>query len=274
VRSLGLALLVGVVPACIEGGLATYSIEDASTSDGGPRSDDASGDGSDDLVEGDVCGPAPWVNVSITVNGASVTNQTGTPLQGAEFTSPLCPNSKKVSDANGIIAGKISQGVPFYARLVAKNFIPMLVPEMQFDKDTSGVTVVMPPAAVEYLLPDAGAPNTWILIGALHDGGSGACDQFDGISFNVPNHPEAIVTYYTADLVPQPIPGGTATTSGGRATIVGLAPNPAVTVTATKPGCVVTSTKAPLTGKVPLEAGFISLMPAYVSNLPDGGDGG
>jgi hypothetical protein len=254
--------------ACIDGGRASLTVlpgQDATT--GGDDAGDG-GDATEELVVSSMCGPAPWVNVGIYVVALSLLDpDASTPLEGAQFTSPLCPGvAPPPSDDGGNIRGQISRNTPFYARLTADNYIPMLAPEESFDADVSGVKISMLPMIIESFVPSFDPTKATIAIALQSNGGMGACDQFDGVTFSVPGHSEAMVSYLSNDTIPKVIPNGTATSTRGLAIITGLAPNQLVTLAAQKMNCQVIFAKGTLTGRVPLENGYVSIMPAYLGN--------
>ena len=242
---------------------------EASITDSGAP--DATADAIEELQVADVCGNPPWVTLGIEVVALSLSNLDGSPLPGAQFTSPLCPGLVKISDNAGVISGQISRDVPFYARLQATNYISELAPEEVIDADSLGIKVEMLPTFVEVLVGlDGGGKTIAILAKKLIDDG-GVCSAVDNITFSVPGHPEAHVIYLSSATIPMPIPGGTATSTRGLAVITGLDAGQFVTLAGTKPipdsgaTCQVLFQQGPVTGRVPLENGFVSLMPAYVS---------
>jgi hypothetical protein len=252
--------------ACIDGGRASRTVlpgDDASTEG------DAGVDVTEELPVSTMCGPSPWVNVGIYVVALSLFQpDASSPLQGVQLTSPLCSTiAPFTSDEGGNIYGQISANTPFYARLRDDpTYIPMIAPEEIFDADIADVKIEMLPAIIETFLPSFDPTMPTIALALQHNGGMGLCDQFDGVSFSVPNHPEAMTTYFTNDTIPKVIPNGTATSVRGLAIITGLAPNQLVTLAGTKSGCHVTFVKDTLTGRVPLESGYVSIMPAYLGN--------
>lgn len=258
------------VAACVSGGKVTVNVSpDADT---GTASGDDGGmtvpDAADELAVGDVCGPAPWVTLGIVVLGLTLDNPDGAPLQGAQFTSPLCPTLAQYSDDAGRIQGQVSKNVPFYGRLQANGFIPELAPEEIFDADSTGHNIQMLPSLIEsIILPgfDASAETAIVIAAEKIQDDAGPCSSLDGITFSVQGHPEANVIYFASGTIPSPIPEGGATTTRGLAAITGLASGQLVKLSATKPGCNVLFQYQTLTGRVPLETGFVSLMPAYLS---------
>jgi hypothetical protein len=211
------------------------------------------------------CGPAPWVNVELNVLG--ITLGDAEPLTGVALTSPLCPGVVHTSDDAGRVVGQVAQNAPFYASLELNAYLKELTPEEVFDADQGGITFDMLPVLFNAVLrPSLTSTSTAVLVLAIATGDdAGACSQLDGVAFAVDGHPEAQVTYYSPDSFPSAIDGGTATSSRGLATISGLAPGQFVTVTGTKAGCSVALARGSLTGRARVEAGYLSLMPAYVS---------
>lgn len=265
------AAAVTAVVACSSGHVTLPGEADASDATSGgdsPTADAGPGDAAEELTQGDVCGQPPYVTLGIIVVGLTLDNPDGAPLPGAQFTSPLCPSLVQYSDDAGVIQGQVSANTPFYGRLKAQGFIPELAPEEVFDADSTGHKIQMLPTILEtLLLPgfDASASTAIVIAAQKTVDDAGPCSAYDGITFTVPGHPEAQVTYFTSDTIPAPIPDGGATSTRGLAAITGLAPGPPVTLAATKPGCNVVFQYQTLTGRVPLETGFISLMPAYVT---------
>jgi hypothetical protein len=259
-------LIVLVIAGCSDGG--RISLVAGPLDDAGDATTDASGvsgdDAANDAPQADTCGAEPWVEIDLVV-GALSANGTS-PLAGATFTTPLCPGKSRTSDTMGNIKGKLSKSVPFYGRLQSHAYTDMLTPEQQYDVDTTGVAVSMLPGIFTALIPGWGTDKSVVFLGAMKNGGTGACDAFDGIVFTVPGHPEAVLTYYSTDQIPAPVDGATSTTASGRASIAGLAPGPPVTVIATKTGCVVETKHGVNTGRAPLEAGFVSIMGAWIHN--------
>ena len=258
----------GSLLAPADAGAMDASLDGDATTGDAESTGDASDAGTvEELRAADVCGDAPWVTLGIVVVQLNIGNlDAATPLPGATFTSPLCPGLVKTSDEAGLIEGLVSKDVPFYGRLQAQGYVSELAPEEIFDADTTGIKVEMLSSFLEGIVfPGFDAGSTVIVIAAqkLEDD-AGACSSLDGITFSVPNHPEATVYYLSADSIPQLTDAGV-TSSRGLAAITGLSGGQLVTLDAGKPGCHVVFVHGPLTGRVPLENGFASLMPAYLS---------
>jgi hypothetical protein len=251
-----------------DGGAMDASVEADSTTGDGESAGDASDAGTvEEPQTADVCGDGPWVTLGIVVVQLNLAGlDASTPLPGASFTSPVCPGLVKTSDEAGVIEGLVSKDVPFYGRLQAPGYVSELAPEEIFDADTTGIKVEMLSSFLaSAFFPAFDAGSTVILIAAqnLQDD-AGACSSLDGISFSVPGHPEANVVYFSAGSIPM-VTDASATSTRGLAAITGLSGGQLVTLDAGKTGCKVLSVHGPLTGRVPLEKGFASLMPAYLS---------
>jgi hypothetical protein len=236
----------------------------AAERDTGSGPDDASAaDGTTTPADG-ACGTAPWVNVELNLLG--ITLGDAEPLTGVALTSPLCPGVVHYSDESGQLVGQVERNVPFYASLALKAYMPELTPEEIFDASESVTFDMLPELFNAILRPPLTSTSSAVLVLAIAtDDDAGPCSQLDGVAFAVEGHPEAQVTYYSPDSFPSAVDGGTATSSRGLATISGLAPAQFVTVTGTKAGCHVALARGSLTGRARVEAGFLSLMPAYVS---------
>jgi hypothetical protein len=266
--------MLGAVAACVDGGRASLTVgppADATTGDDADaQADGAAQDATPDLVVADVCGDGPWVTLGIYVVGLTLSDPNGAPLPGVQFTSPLCPGLVQVSDDAGLIRGQVSQNVPFYGRLTAQNFISELAPEEIFDADSTGSQIQMLPQFIEGIILsnfDAAASTAIILAVQKTADDAGACSALDGVSFSVPGHAEAQVQYLSASTIPTPVSGATATTTKGLAVITGLSDGDSLqfTLAGTKPGCHVELQRGSVTGRVPLENGFVTLMPAYLT---------
>jgi hypothetical protein len=259
------------VAACVSGGKVTVNLQpdaDSAVGAGEGGGDASEADAVEELSVADQCGPEPWVNLGIVVVALSLGNLDGSPLPGAQFTSPLCPSLVKYSDEGGNILGQVSKDTPFYGRLQAQNYISELAPEEIFDADSTGHKIDMIPTLIaSVLLPtfDASSETAIVVAGQKVVDDAGPCSTLDGVTYSVPGHPEAVITYFSADTIPQPIPDGGATTTEGIAAITGLATGQLVTLQGTKPGCSVLLKYQTQTGRVPVQTGFVSLMPAYVS---------
>jgi len=266
-----------VVVACDDAGTLAVPVDastaEAAKGDAAGTPDEGVADASSDapVVEAasmaDVCGPAPWVNLGIIVVALDLADPDGSVLPGATFTSPLCPGLDKVSDDAGVINGLISQNTPFYGRLTAPNYISELAPVEVFDADSTGNRIEMLPQILSGLLPGYAADASEIVVAAEKtQDDAGACSSLDGITLSVAGHPEATVTYFSTGTIPVAVPDAGATTTRGFAAITGLSgTGQYVSLVGTKPGCTIVFARGPVTGQVPLENGFVTLMPAYVT---------
>ncbi len=234
------------------------------TTDGNPGDPNDAGAGDTGPTSSIICGAAPYVTLGIVVRQIATGSGPGTPVAGAGVSASLCPGTVATSAADGTVTAQITKGAPFFARLEAMNYATTLIAEMQFDADKSGIDAPLPPSLFTALVPSFGPTKTAIVVGVTADvKDAGACGAVDGITFAVDGHPEARITYYTNDAIPQATTG-TTTTAAGRAAITGLTAGAPVSLTATKPGCIVEFARAPYTGRVPLEAGALSLVPGFL----------
>jgi hypothetical protein len=258
--------LTGLVAACVKGGVLTVNVEpDASGSlDAREDVDVAEAESLADAG----CGAPPWVTLSLFIDRFDLGSDGGTPLPGATLTPSLCPGLNATSDDAGLIVGRISEGVPFTASLTATNYIPELTPEEMLDADNTGPHLEMLPSLLQGLLPGFTAQSTAIVIEVdrpAAEADAGLCSQLDGVSFSVPGHPEAVVTYFAAGTLPQALADAGATTSSGLAAITGLATGLLVSPAGAKSGCTVSLEHGSLTGRVLVENGFASLATAVLS---------
>src|SRR6202023_2424314 len=95
----------------------------------------------------------------------------------------------------------------------------------------------------QVLLPGFDLSSHTVIVIAVQktaDDDGGACSAYDGITFTVPGHPEAQVTYFSNDTIPAALPDAGATTARGIAAVTGLASGQLVSLAGTKPGCNVT----------------------------------
>ncbi len=246
----------------------------SSSSDSGVTNGDDGGSGGDGSGSGDagslaMCGPPPYINLGLVVQAAS-TSDNPARVPGAVLTSPLCPDASFTADDNGAIHGLVTEGVPFYGRFNANAFAATLSPEQEFDADVPELAISLPPSLLTAIVPgyDAAKPTIFVEVlldgGHAHDGGAN-CNDPSGIALSVQDHPEAQITYYSSDSIPAPVSGATATTGGGKASIVGVdASASPVVIVGTKTGCTVSFVKDTSTGRIPLENGYISIAGAYL----------
>jgi hypothetical protein len=266
--------VLAVVVACSSssaspGGPGADAATDATGTGGDAAADaGATGDAADELTVGSSCGSPPYVTLGIVAVGLTIDNPDGAPLPGAQFTSPLCPNVVHYADDAGVIEGQISANTPFYGRLASQGYISELAPEELVDADSTGHRIPMIPSFIEgVLFPgfDAGGSAAIIVSLQTTTDDAGACSALDGVTLSVPGHPEANVAYFANGTIPAPVPDAGATTTRGLAGITGLAAGQLVTLAGTKAGCQVLFQYDTQTGRTPLETGYVSLMPAYLT---------
>jgi hypothetical protein len=235
----------------------------AASSSGSSGSPDDAGGAEAGPTAAIACGAPPFVNIGIVVRQISTGGGTGTPVDGVTLTSTLCPGASAITGADGAIAAQVTKGAPFFPRFQATNYATTLIAELKFDADKPDVEAPLPPALFTALVPGFGPTKTAIIVGLSKGGGTGACDTLDGVTFTVTGHPEAVITYFTDDAIPQIFKGGV-TTAAGRAAITELAAGAPVSVAADKAGCTIDFARAPYTGRAALEPGALTLVPAYI----------
>ena len=261
-----------VLAAAAAGACSSSSSTQGTAGDAGATTDSAgSSGGTEDGGSADsagptstiACGAAPFVNIGLVVRQVASGGGTAPAVEGATLTSSLCLGKSAITGPDGVITAQVTKSAPFVPRFDAPNYATTLIAELQFDADKTGIEAPLPPALFTALVPGFGPTKTAIIVGLSKGGGTGACDALDGVAFTVTGHPEAVVTYFTDDAIPQIAKGGV-TTAAGRAAITELAVGAPVSIAGTKTGCTIDFARAPYTGKAPLEAGALTLVPAYV----------
>jgi hypothetical protein len=261
-------LAAGALAACSSkssGSTATSGGgDDGGGTDGGAIDPgDGAGGGDTGPTSAITCGAAPFVHLGIVVHQITTGTGPATPVEGATLTSSLCPGVSAITGADGVVSADVTKDAPFFARLQATNYANTLIAEMKYGADTAGIDAPLPPSLFTALVPGFTTATPAIIVGVSQGGGTGACDAIDGVTLAVTDHPEAVITYFTNDAIPQKAPGNV-TTVAGRAAITGLTVGAPVAITGTKAGCTVDFARAPYTGRAPLEAGALTLVPAYI----------
>lgn len=193
------------------------------------------------------CGAAPHVTISgmpIEIGGAPIG-------AGVVVDSPFCPSEQPitVTGADGAYSFSATRNTPVYFRLMKCGYYPMLSPEVSVPVDISGANVFMVNTQLSMYLPHYSATTSTVLV-YVYDV-TPSCDR-SGVSVSAPGHPEAIVSYPSSSTA--------ATSAAGFAVLEGLVPGGFTTLVADKAGCTVRWTQDAQTGRVPLEAGAISLI--------------
>jgi hypothetical protein len=214
----------------------------------------------------DACGPGPYVEAT----GRVVSYATPTVgIEGAALTSDDCPNLKLVSDADGRFAGKVTKGMKYRVRAEADGYLPLRTGEQVLAADFDGGAPLLP-GSMASLLPhwstDAPTLVVAVVVPEIVDAGA-PCGSRAGISISVKNHPEAVVTYFSGTLLPKADPALTATGPLGLAEVSALSPTTAasqIELEVVAPGCDISFTSYPHTGKFPLENGVLTFAGAYM----------
>jgi hypothetical protein len=253
----------GAGVACVTGGAVTINVApDADAM----AADETEADASPEVSASDgTCGSPPWVDLGLLVTRFELGSDAGTPLPGAVFAPSICPGFVGTSDDAGLISGQISKDVPFTASLTATGFISELTPEQAFDAASTSSLEMLPTLFAALVPGDGGlTPQSTVIILSVDQplADAGPCSTTDGVSFSVPGHPEATVTYFSSGPIPSPAPGATATTAAGLALITGLPSGRFVSPVGTKSGCTVSLAHGNQTGRVFVQNGFASLASA------------
>jgi hypothetical protein len=193
------------------------------------------------------CGAAPRVNISgmpVEIGGAPIG-------AGVVVDSPLCPDAQPLTltGSDGAWVFAVSASVPVYFRLHKCGYFPMLSPEVAVDVDISGANVFMVNSGLSSYLPHYSASTATVLVYLFNE--TPSCDR-SGVAVSAPGHPEAIVSY--------PSSTAAATSAAGFAVLEGLVPGGFTQLIGEKPGCVVRWDQPYQTQRVPLEAGYVSLI--------------
>jgi ZU5 domain len=239
----------GVAPDASADGVVPTDAGNGSNPDGGPIS----------------CGAAPLD--LLTFNGESTNSFRG----GITFTSSECVGTSipKQQDRTTI---NFTDGVAFWLRGdPTAGYLPYYYPELKAVStytDAIGALVwdTTSIAKVHALVPsyDSATMSLISVYTLLNKSGAASpCNLNDGVSYAVPNHPEAVVLY--GDLKNGALALGTATEASGGAFIT-LLPTSAleyVSVVGTKAGCTVLNSGFVFTGRIPIAPGTTSTALTY-----------
>jgi hypothetical protein len=217
----------------------------------------------------DDCGPGPYVKVTGNVNEVT-TDGTPHPKEGVEATFFQCPDKKFTSDALGQVHFNLTKGALGAIRLENPDDIPEYLGEWGTSADFVGTVEIVPKIFQSVIAPDFTPDKAGIGFGIAYpegtfDGGvppggpTDPCKRSEGVAFAIPGHPEAKVTYFTTDAIPQPDPNATATSTNGLAVVTNLPDGLVLTPTATKAGCTITGTHHGFTGRLTLVKGYFVL---------------
>lgn len=213
------------------------------------------------------CGPGPYADVIGHVNEA-VASGDPRAKEDVTVTFSICPDKPFTTDANGTIRGRMTKDVPIVTTAVHPDDIPSTYAEFKITGATfEGSVGVVPKLFQSIVAPDFGPDKTLVAFAIQYppgtfdagvpDGGPiDPCQRGEGVTFAIPDHPEAKVVYFTTDAIPKPDPTATATSTNGVATISGLADGIVITPVATKPGCRLTAAYAGFTGRAFTKKGF------------------
>jgi hypothetical protein len=212
------------------------------------------------------CGPGPYVKLTGHVVEATATG-VSRPKEDVVVTFDVCPDKPFKSDADGTLTGMMTKGLKGAFKAEHPDDIPSYYGEWGTDENFDGTIQVVPKLFQGIVAPDFTPDKTLLALGVSYprgtfdagvpDGGpTDPCQRSEGVTYTIPDHPEAKVVYFTTDAVPKPDPNATATSTNGVATVTGLPDGLILTPVATKPGCKLTGVQFGFTGRVKLVKGY------------------
>jgi len=213
------------------------------------------------------CGPGPYADVIGHVTEA-VASGDPRPKEDVKITFSICPDKPFTTDADGTIHGKMTKNVAITLTAEHPDDIPSTYGEFTIAADTfEGSIGVVPKLFQSVVAPDFGPDKTLVAFdiqyppgtfdAGVPDGGpSDPCQRSEGVTFAIPDHPEAKVVYFTTDSIPKPDPNATSTSTNGIASVTGLPDGLTISPVATKPGCHLNSAYAGFTGRAITKKGF------------------
>lgn len=213
------------------------------------------------------CGPEPTVLFS----GTLTSYLSKLPVEDAQVTSDSCPGQVYITNVDGFVSARVAQGVPFYPKIVAQSYVTIRLGEEILEADYDASAEIYPETLTS-LIPTWSTDAPTIL--AVVVPGSSAtpeCEDLNGYTFSVIDHPEAEVMYYGGTSIPLADPMATSTGQFGIATFSGLsatAPGEFIQLTAEKAGCDPSFVSYPQTGNFVLENGVATAALAYVPPVP------
>ena len=216
------------------------------------------------------CGPGPYVKLTGHVLEATASG-TGRSKEGVVITFDVCSDKPFTSDADGTLRGNMTKGLLGAFRAEHPDDIPSYYGEWKTDADFEGTVQDVPKLFQGIVAPDFTPDKTLLALGVNYpagtfdagvpDGGpTDTCQRSEGVSYSLPDHPEAKIVYFTTDAVPKPDPSATSTSKNGIATITGLPDGITVTPVASKAGCKLSSQFDGFTGRAKLVKGYGTIL--------------
>jgi hypothetical protein len=211
------------------------------------------------------CGEPPYVGFTYLFN-----DDKRKPLKDVRVQIDLCPALPQITGSDGTVRLMLPRGKPLYM-IIEHTPLRLFSVEGEYAFELpGGITsyLLSPSMQVPLPRPDEARLNPVMYIDSTRPA---PCNDGNGVSYSVKDHPEAIVTYYDAT---GPIPGATETADGHwNARIGGIAPGTYVQLEAHKAGCHVTTYVGGAdldqnTGRSPLVAGHDSLVTVVIESLP------
>jgi len=219
------------------------------------------------------CGPGPYGKVTGHLYEATL-DGTSKPKSEATITFDLCPTKSFTTDASGSFSVSMTKNKPTVATIDHPDDIPTLLAEWQLETDEFEANAsIIPKLFRAVIAPEFNADNSVLGLGVFYpkgtfdagvpDGGpTDPCQRSEGVTFAIPGHAEAKITYFTSPpsgQIPAPDSNATATSTNGTAKVNGLPEDTFFEFTGSKPGCTVTGKHDGFTGRAKLQKGFATL---------------
>ncbi len=199
------------------------------------------------------CGPGPYVEFDISPYTQIIAELSKKVIDDKlKVSLSACPEVKAETDGEGFATYKLTVGQANSIKLEGAGFLPTRWYEMTPQPYWRAPTLLI--VSDEAKIPGYGADKGVILVD-IAGSATGACNNSEGVTLTVDGHPEAVVTYYGSAKPYAPMPGATATSSAGIASIEGVPPGTKVTIKGEKTGCNVALMAEP--GTITVEAGVV-----------------
>jgi hypothetical protein len=216
------------------------------------------------------CGPGPYVKLTGHVNELTASGE-GRPKEGVVVTFDVCPDKQFTSDADGNLIGNMTKGLKGAFKAEHQDIVSAYFGEWGTDADFDGTVQVIPKLFQGIIAPDFTPDKTLVGLGVTYplgtfdagvpDGGpTDPCQRSEGVTYSIPDHPEAKFVYLSADTIPKPDPNATATAKSGVASVSNLPDGIMITPVATKAGCTLTAKHNGFTGRMKVVKGYGSLL--------------
>src|SRR5262249_7207015 len=153
------------------------------------------------------CGPGPYGKLTGNVLIAQAAGAPSKPKEDVAISFDLCPEKSFKTNAEGKAIVNVTKNTNVIIRLEADDIVPTQLAAFRMDRDEfEGTAHVAPKIFRSVIAPDFSADKTLIAFGitfptgtfdgGVPDGGpTEPCQRSEGVTFQVPGHPEAKVTY-------------------------------------------------------------------------------